>query len=91
MAPFNAGSGFPVVTSLAGSVLFATGKASAPLSIPVSGSFALAGYNNSAASNARLAALREFGYIAAIRDSMRRVWYSRWFDAVAAAAAGVAP
>src|ERR687898_2086913 len=33
---------------------------------------------------ARLAALREFGYIPAIRDSMRRVWYSRWLDAVAA-------
>ena len=33
---------------------------------------------------ARLAALREFGYVPAIRDSMRRVWYSRWFDAVAA-------
>ena len=25
--------------------------------------------------------LREFGYVPAIRDSMRRVWYSRWFDA----------
>jgi hypothetical protein len=33
---------------------------------------------------ARLAALREFGYVPAIRDSMRRVWYSRWFDATAA-------
>jgi putative ABC transport system permease protein len=33
---------------------------------------------------ARLAALREFGYVPAIRDSMRRVWYSRWIDAVAA-------
>jgi predicted permease len=30
---------------------------------------------------ARLAALRELGYIPEIRDSMRRVWYSRWFDA----------
>ena len=30
---------------------------------------------------ARMAALREFGYIPAVRDSMRRVWYSRWFDA----------
>lgn len=29
---------------------------------------------------ARVAALREFGYVAATRDSMRRVWYSRWFD-----------
>jgi putative ABC transport system permease protein len=33
---------------------------------------------------ARLAALREFGYVPAVRDSMRRVWYSRWFDAAAA-------
>src|SRR5262245_10604020 len=32
---------------------------------------------------ARLAALREFGYIPAVRDSMHRVWYSRWFDALA--------
>jgi putative ABC transport system permease protein len=33
---------------------------------------------------ARLAALREFGYVPAIRDSMRSVWYSRWFDATMA-------
>jgi predicted permease len=33
---------------------------------------------------ARLAALREFGYVPAIRDSMRRVWYSRWLDAATA-------
>src|SRR4029079_11549712 len=30
--------------------------------------------------SARLAALREFGYVPAVRDSMRRVWYSRWLD-----------
>ena len=30
---------------------------------------------------ARLAALRELGYIPAVRESMRHVWYSRWFDA----------
>ena len=35
---------------------------------------------------ARLAALREFGYIPAARDSMRRVWHSRWLDAAAALA-----
>ena len=29
---------------------------------------------------ARLAALREFGYVPAHRDSMRRVWHSRWFE-----------
>ena len=33
---------------------------------------------------ARRAALDELGYIPAMRDSMRRVWYSRWFDAVTA-------
>jgi predicted permease len=33
---------------------------------------------------ARRAALVEFGYIPQVRDAMRRVWYSRWFDAVAA-------
>jgi putative ABC transport system permease protein len=33
---------------------------------------------------ARLAALREFGYVPAIRDSMHRVWYSRGFDAFTA-------
>ena len=29
---------------------------------------------------ARLAALREFGYVPHLRDEMRRVWYSRWYD-----------
>ena len=33
---------------------------------------------------ARLAALREFGYVPAYRDSMRRVWHSRWFEAASA-------
>jgi hypothetical protein len=30
---------------------------------------------------ARRAALQEFGYIPQVRESIRRVWYSRWFDA----------
>ena len=30
---------------------------------------------------ARRAALAEFGYFPAVRDAMRRVWYSRWLDA----------
>jgi putative ABC transport system permease protein len=33
---------------------------------------------------ARKAALKELGYMPEIRDSMHRVWYSRWFDAVTA-------
>src|SRR5262249_6654039 len=43
-----------------GTTLFTTGKATSPLAIPVSGSFALAGYGNgnNAAANARLAALK---------------------------------
>src|SRR3954467_5222850 len=33
---------------------------------------------------ARLAAMRELGYIPAVRESMRRVWFSRWLEAVSA-------
>ena len=29
---------------------------------------------------ARLAAMREFGYLPHVREQMRQVWYSRWFD-----------
>src|SRR5512134_3730861 len=29
---------------------------------------------------ARLAALREFGYVPRTRDAIHRVWYSRWYD-----------
>jgi uncharacterized protein (DUF1501 family) len=53
-------AGFPVVTSLDGATLFTTGASTSPLSLPSSGSFALAGYNASAASVARLAALNQF-------------------------------
>ena len=33
---------------------------------------------------ARLAALRELGYLPRMREAMRQVWYSRWYDAAAA-------
>ena len=33
---------------------------------------------------ARLNALRTFGYLPRLRDEMRSVWYSRWFDTAAA-------
>jgi uncharacterized protein (DUF1501 family) len=59
VASFNAASGFPVVTSLDGTVLFTTGTATVPLTIPVTGSFALSGYSRSAAANARLAAVQQ--------------------------------
>jgi putative ABC transport system permease protein len=32
-------------------------------------------------STARRNALRELGYVGDVRESMRRVWYGRWFDA----------
>src|SRR5688500_1530086 len=31
-------------------------------------------------ARARRAALTEFGYVPAVRDEMRRVWYSRGYD-----------
>ncbi len=39
--------------------------------------------------SARLAALREFGYIPATREMMRRVWHVRWLDSAAALAQDV--
>jgi uncharacterized protein (DUF1501 family) len=56
---FNAATGFPVITSLDGTVLFTTGAVAVPLTIPVTGSFALAGYNNGAPAAARLAAVQQ--------------------------------
>lgn len=49
---------FPVITSVAGSSLFMAGNASSPLAVPASGGLSLAGFSTSAASNARLAALK---------------------------------
>ncbi len=54
-------AGFPVATSFGGSVLFATGKATSPLTVPVSGSFTLAGFDGkSNATATRLATLKQF-------------------------------
>jgi predicted permease len=33
---------------------------------------------------ARRAALAEFGYVPAVREQMRRVWYSRWYEQIEA-------
>jgi predicted permease len=40
-------------------------------------------------STARRNALRELGYVGDVRESMRRVWYGRWFDAATALARDV--
>jgi putative ABC transport system permease protein len=40
-------------------------------------------------ATARRNALNELGYVGDVRESMRRVWYSRWFDAAAALARDV--
>ena len=59
VARLNAATGFPVITSLDGTVLFTTGSKTSPLAIPVSGSFALAGYGTGAISAARLNAVQQ--------------------------------
>ncbi|HVF65375.1 MAG TPA: DUF1501 domain-containing protein [Casimicrobiaceae bacterium] len=78
LQPQNA-NGFPVVTSTGGVTLFVTGTTSRPLSVPVNGTFGLAGYTGSAPSNARLAALkalldvdRENAFVAAASDITRQ-------------------
>jgi uncharacterized protein (DUF1501 family) len=50
---------FPMVTSIAGTSLFTNGSTSSPLSIPSSGTFGLSGYSNTAANNARYAAVQQ--------------------------------
>ena len=57
VAGLNASSGFPVITSLDGTVLYSNGAATTPLSIPVSGGFALQGFGNNATAAARLSAV----------------------------------
>lgn len=59
---------FPVVTSTAGSSLFISGSASAPLAIPASGGLSLQGFGNNAAANARMAAMQSI--LAADRDNL---------------------
>jgi uncharacterized protein (DUF1501 family) len=60
VAAMNAATGFPVVTSLDGTVLFTIGSAAPPLAIPATGSFALSGYTTASAANtARLSALQQ--------------------------------
>jgi len=59
VAPMNAASGFPVVTSLDGAVLFTSGASAIPLSIPVTGSFALSGYSGSTAAAASMNAVQQ--------------------------------
>jgi uncharacterized protein (DUF1501 family) len=58
LASANAVSGFPVTTSIAGTNLFITGDSASPLALPTTGGLALQGFNNTAASNARLAAMQ---------------------------------
>jgi uncharacterized protein (DUF1501 family) len=57
VASMNASSGFPVVTSLDGTVLYTNGGSTTPLSIPVTGGFALQGFGNGAVPAARLSAV----------------------------------
>ena len=40
-------------------------------------------------ASARRAALHDLGYVPAVREEMRRVWYSRWYDAAEALARDV--
>jgi uncharacterized protein (DUF1501 family) len=59
VAPLNGSATFPVVTSIAGTNLFISGEAANPLALPASGGIGLQGFNSSAQSSARLAALQQ--------------------------------
>ncbi len=55
----NVSATLPPLISVAGNSLFATGDSTFPLSVPASGNFGLNGFNSSASSQARLAALKQ--------------------------------
>jgi uncharacterized protein (DUF1501 family) len=57
LANLNSGASIPAMISTAGNSLFVTGRATQALTIPTSGSFALSGFDRSAASATRLNAL----------------------------------
>ncbi len=59
VASFNAASGFPVVTSLDGTVLFTTGAATVPLSIPVDRLVRAVRLHRQRRGHARLAAVQQ--------------------------------
>jgi uncharacterized protein (DUF1501 family) len=66
-ASFNAQSGFPVITSIAGTNLYVSGESTSPLALAATGGLALTGFNGTPSANARLAALRAI--LAADRDN----------------------
>jgi uncharacterized protein (DUF1501 family) len=59
IASLNTGSRIPAMISTAGNNLFVTGKAAQALTIPVSGTFGLQGFDASAGSQARMSALEQ--------------------------------
>jgi uncharacterized protein (DUF1501 family) len=59
LASLNSGSSLPAMISASGPQLFVTGAATSALTVPVSGSFALNGFNGSAGANSRLTALHQ--------------------------------
>jgi len=58
-ASLNSASTVPAMVSATGTNLFVTGAASSALTIPVSGSFGIRGFDGSAGANARLTALHQ--------------------------------
>jgi uncharacterized protein (DUF1501 family) len=70
IGPQNA-KNFPLVTSIAGASLFTVGESPRMLAIPSTGTFGLGGFNTSAASQARLKALREINALDSANDFIR--------------------
>jgi uncharacterized protein (DUF1501 family) len=70
VGPTNA-KNFPLITSIAGASLFTVGQTPRAIAIPSTGSFGLGGFNTSAASVARLKALRDINDLGSANDFVR--------------------
>ena len=59
IGPLNGANTLPMIASIAGSALFTVGNTPKVVAIPSTGTFGLSGFNTSAASQARLKALKD--------------------------------
>ena len=59
IGPLNGANTLPMIASIAGSALFTVGNTPKVVAIPSSGTFGLSGFNSTAASQARLKALKD--------------------------------
>ncbi len=71
IGPMNGAATLPMIASIAGSSLFTVGNTPKVIALPPTGAFGLSGFNTSAASQARLKALKDILLLDSSNDFVR--------------------